>query len=112
MKDTVIAWPLWVISGSADHVDGLRRTQLVYLNKRTRAGPAEWGQPWAKSSSVASRNISLREQDLICLVQRPYPGLMMFLTEERLARQREGGTNEPLPHGHSRDDEPEGTGTV
>jgi hypothetical protein len=41
-------FPLWVISGSVDHVDGLHRTQPVYLNKRTRAGPAGWGQPCAR----------------------------------------------------------------
>jgi hypothetical protein len=40
---------LRVISGCADHVDGLHRTQPVYLNKRTRAGPVGWGQPWARS---------------------------------------------------------------
>ena len=37
---------------SADHVDGLRRTQPVYLNKLTRAGPAGWGQPRVISGSA------------------------------------------------------------
>jgi hypothetical protein len=32
------ARPLWGISGSADHVDGLPPTRPVYLNKRTRLG--------------------------------------------------------------------------
>jgi hypothetical protein len=31
---------MWVISGSADRVDGLPHTRPMYLNKRTRAGPA------------------------------------------------------------------------
>jgi hypothetical protein len=38
----------WVISGSADRIDGLHRTQPVYPNVRTRVGPAGWGQLWAE----------------------------------------------------------------
>ena len=44
-----------VISGSPNHVDGLHRTQSVYLNKRTRAGRAGWGQPWARNGHRALR---------------------------------------------------------
>jgi hypothetical protein len=34
---------------SANHVDGLHRTRPMYLNKRTRAGSARWGQLWASN---------------------------------------------------------------
>src|SRR5712671_6493407 len=36
-------WQVWVISGSADHVDGLPRARPVYLSKRTRFAPAAEG---------------------------------------------------------------------
>jgi hypothetical protein len=41
-----------VISGSADHVDGLPPTRPVYLSNRTRAGTAGWGQPWPLSKDL------------------------------------------------------------
>ncbi len=46
-RKSIVEWQRWVKSGSADHVDGLPRTRPVYLSKRTPAGPAGWGQPWA-----------------------------------------------------------------
>jgi len=38
-----VPWRLGVISGSADHVDGLPRARPVYLSKRTRFAPAAEG---------------------------------------------------------------------
>jgi hypothetical protein len=48
LSETDLLCRLRVVSGSADYVGGLPRTRPVYLSKRTRAGPAGWGQPWAK----------------------------------------------------------------
>jgi hypothetical protein len=53
--------PQRVISGSADHVDGLSPIRPVYLSKRTHAGPAGWGQPWA----ITRRNSARKKMELV-----------------------------------------------
>ena len=44
---------LWVISRSANYIDRLHRMRPVYLNKRTRAGPAGWGLPGTGHLSIS-----------------------------------------------------------
>lgn len=51
-----------VISGSADYVDGLHRSQPVYLNKRTRAVQSGWGQPLGEQpTSCQGRPVGCKE---------------------------------------------------